>query len=86
MSETQNLNIINEQISNNIKDKRKFLKFKQKDIAVQLNISFQTYQRIESKPLQYPISRLIELADVLNCEYLDFFVGTNITKCDTKIE
>lgn len=86
MNETQNLNNINEQISNNIRDKRKLLKLKQKDVAMNLNISFQTYQRIESKPLQYPMSRIIEVANVFNCEYLDFFVGTNITKCDTKRE
>lgn len=59
--------------SKNIKSARIKAGFKQTDMARMMGVCLQTYNRFETRPFGVPISRLVEIANLLSVEPNLFF-------------
>ncbi len=63
-----------QQVSRNIRASRIRRGKTQQMIANELNITERTYKNIEAHPLNYDISKLNEIADVIGCNVNEFFL------------
>ena len=69
-------------ISFNIKRERKSKGYTQQAIANEIGVNLKTYNFMENKPNDYPISRLKLISDVLGINVYRFFVGLDIPNRD----
>ena len=54
-----------------LKEYRKYLNFKQKDVAEKMNVTVATYSRWESGKINPRTEKLKSLAKILNCSVVD---------------
>lgn len=70
------------QISRNIKSCREKYGKTQENVAEILNITKQTYLKIENNPMTYSINKLNEIANAIGCNIDDFFLQSKFTKSE----
>lgn len=70
------------QITRNIKSCREKYGKTQEDIAKIMNISKQTYLKIENNPTTYSINKLNDVANAIGCNIDDFFLKHDFTKSE----
>lgn len=73
-----------ENISRNIKAKRVQMGLKQEEIASMLNITKPTYLNIENHPFNVSITKLLQVAECLNCTLNEFFLPIQFTKSESE--
>jgi len=71
-------------ISNNMKSYRVKVGLTQDSIAKLLGISRATYNDYETNPQTVKIETYRKIADVLNCNLVDFFMENGVTNSDNK--
>jgi len=69
-------------ISNNMKSYRVKLGLTQDSIAKLLGVSRATYNDYETNPQMVKIETYRKMADILNCNLVDFFMETGVTSGD----
>ena len=67
-------------ISNNIKAQRIRMGYTQEEIAELLDVTRVTYCDYEVNPQKVKVETLQQIADLLSCKLVDFFIETNVTK------
>lgn len=70
------------QISRNIKSCREKRGKTQDDIANIMEITKQTYLKIENNPMNYSINKLNDVANAIGCNIDEFFLKNDFTKSE----
>lgn len=70
------------QISRNIKSCREKRGKTQDDIANIMEITKQTYLKIENNPMNYSINKLNDVANAIGCNIDEFFLKSNFTESE----
>lgn len=70
------------QISRNIKSCREKKGKTQDDIANIMEITKQTYLKIENNPMNYSINKLNDVANAIGCNIDEFFLKNDFTKSE----
>jgi len=73
-------------ISNNMKAYRVRSGLTQDNIAKLLGISRATYNDYETNPQSVKVETYRKIADILNCDLVDFFIKNNVTISDNSIQ
>ncbi len=68
------------QISRNIKSCREKRGKTQDDIANIMEITKQTYLKIENNPMNYSINKLNDVANAIGCNIDEFFLKSSFTE------
>jgi DNA-binding XRE family transcriptional regulator len=69
-------------IKNNIKSLRVKKGLTQEDVAYLMGISRATYNDYETNPLNVKIDTYNKMADIFDCNLVDFFIDSNVTNSD----
>lgn len=69
-------------IKNNIKSLRVKKGLTQEDVAYLMGISRATYNDYETNPLNVKIDTYNKMADIFDCNLIDFFIVSNVTNSD----
>lgn len=72
-------------IKNNIKSLRVKKGLTQEDVAYLMGISRATYNDYETRPENVKIETYNKMADIFDCNLIDFFMVSNVTNSDIEI-